>query len=257
MNKANSKEQILELLKHVKNGKISPEDGLLRLQIAPFKDLGYANIDYHRQLRQGVSEIIYGQNKTKEQIRDIVFNMITNELNNIIITRISKQTSDFLIKQKIELEYHSIAKLAVVHRTKTAKRIGLIVIASGGTSDISVCEEAAITAEVLGSSVTRLYDVGVAGIYRLLSKQNVIAKARVIVVVAGMEGALASVIGGLVSCPIIAVPTSVGYGSNFNGFSALLAMLNSCTSGISVVNIDNGFGAGYIANRINKMESIK
>ncbi|MCA6070098.1 MAG: nickel pincer cofactor biosynthesis protein LarB [Endomicrobium sp.] len=257
MNKANGKEQILKLLELVQNGQISPDDALLKMQVAPFEDLGYANIDYHRSLRQGVGEIIYGQSKTPEQIRDILSNMLANDLNNIIITRISEHSIDFLIEQKIDLEYYSIAKLAIVNRDKTIKKVGSVVVASAGTSDMPTCEEAAITAEVLGSKVTRLYDVGVSGIHRLLSKQNTLVTARVIVAVAGMEGALASVIGGLVSCPIIAVPTSVGYGSNFNGLSALLAMLNSCANGVSVVNIDNGFGAGYIANRINKMESIK
>jgi NCAIR mutase (PurE)-related protein len=256
MNKANRKEQILELLKCVKDGQISPDDALLQMQTVPFEDLGYANIDYHRGLRQGTEEVIYGQNKTPVQVRNIIYNMMGKGLNNIIITRISRQTAGFLIKQKINLEYHSIAKLAVAKRDNEMQRVGAVIIASGGTSDIPICEEAALTAEILGSCVIRLYDVGVAGLHRLLSQQNILAKARVIVVVAGMEGALASVIGGLVSCPVIAVPTSIGYGSNFNGFSALLTMLNSCANGISVVNIDNGFGAGYIANRINKMESI-
>ncbi|MCA6080288.1 MAG: nickel pincer cofactor biosynthesis protein LarB [Endomicrobium sp.] len=257
MNKANRKEQILELLKRVKDGKVSPNDALLHLQIAPFEDLGYANVDYHRGLRQGTGEVIYGQNKTSEQIKNIISNMLDKGLNNIMITRISRQTADFLIEQKIDLEYHSTARLAIAKRDNEIQQVGSVVIASGGTSDIPVCEEAAITAEVLGSRVVRLYDVGVAGLLRLLSQQNIFAKARVIIAIAGMEGALASVIGGLVSCPVIAVPTSVGYGSNFNGLSALLAMLNSCANGISVVNIDNGFGAGYIANRINKMESIQ
>ncbi|MDR0800848.1 MAG: nickel pincer cofactor biosynthesis protein LarB [Endomicrobium sp.] len=257
MNKANRKEQVLELLKHVKDGKVSPDDALLHLQIAPFEDLGYANVDYHRGLRQGAGEVIYGQNKTSEQIKNIVSNMLDKGLSNIIITRISRQTANFLIEQKIDLEYHSIARLAIAKRDNGMQQVGSVVIASGGTSDIPVCEEAAITAEVLGSRVARLYDVGVAGLHRLLSQQNILAKARVIIAVAGMEGALASVIGGLVSCPVVAVPTSIGYGSNFNGLSALLAMLNSCANGISVVNIDNGFGAGYIANRVNKMESIQ
>ncbi|OEG71801.1 1-(5-phosphoribosyl)-5-amino-4-imidazole-carboxylate carboxylase [Candidatus Endomicrobiellum trichonymphae] len=256
MNKANQKEQILELLKRVKDGQISPDDALLQMQTAPFEDLGYANIDYHRGLRQGTGEVIYGQNKTPVQIRNIISNMLDKGLNNIIITRISRQTADFLTKQKINLEYHNIAKIAIAERDSGTQRVGSVVIASGGTSDMPVCEEAAIAAEILGSHVIRLYDVGVAGLHRLLSQQNILAKARVIIAVAGMEGALASVIGGLVSCPVIAVPTSIGYGSNFNGLSALLAMLNSCANGISVVNIDNGFSAGYIANRINKMESI-
>ncbi|MDR1086741.1 MAG: nickel pincer cofactor biosynthesis protein LarB [Endomicrobium sp.] len=256
MQKTNNKEEILNLLKMVKSGTISPEDAVLHLQIAPFKDLGVANIDYHRGLRQGCGEIIFGQGKTQEQILDIALNMLNNNLANIIITRVSQKTADFLAKQ-IDIEYYQIAKIAIVKRIKNIKLLGNIVIASGGTSDIPVCEEAAITAEMLGSNVMRIYDVGVAGIHRLLSKYEILTKARVIIAVAGMEGALASVVGGLVSCPIIAVPTSVGYGANFKGLSALLAMLNSCANGISVVNIDNGFGAGFVANRINKMESIK
>jgi len=255
MNKANGKEQILELLKRVKNGLISPDEALLYLQTSPFEDLGYANIDYHRELRQGVSEIIYGQNKTPKQIGDIVSNMLGKGLNNIIITRINRTTVNFLNKQKIDIEYHSVANLAVVRRNDEIKQVGSVVIASGGTSDIPVCEEAAITAEVLGNRTTRLYDVGVAGLHRLLARQKIFTRARVIIAVAGMEGALASVIGGLVSCPVIAVPTSIGYGANFGGLSALLTMLNSCANGISIVNIDNGFGAGCVASRINKMES--
>ncbi|MDR2252228.1 MAG: nickel pincer cofactor biosynthesis protein LarB [Endomicrobium sp.] len=257
MKKANDKKAIIKLLKMVQSGAISPANAILRLQTAPFEDLGFANIDYHRNLRQGSGEVIFGQGKTQEQIANIVLNMLSKNIDNIIITRISQETADFLVKQKINLEYHLIAKIAIVKRSKIIKLVGSVIIVSGGTSDIPVCEEAAITAETLGSQVTRIYDVGVAGIHRLLSKYETLAKARVIVAVAGMDGALASVVGGLVSCPIIAVPTSIGYGSNFEGLSALLAMLNSCSNGISVVNIDNGFGAGFIANRINKMESIK
>ncbi|MDR2351265.1 MAG: nickel pincer cofactor biosynthesis protein LarB [Endomicrobium sp.] len=257
MKKANDKKAIIKLLKMVQSGHMSPEDAILRLQTAPFEDLGFTNIDYHRNLRQGAEEVIFGQGKTQEQIANIVLNMLDKNINNIIITRISKETANFLVEQKIDLKYHLIAKIAVVKHNKINKLVGSVIIVSGGTSDIPVCEEAAITAETLGSQVTRLYDVGVAGIHRLLSKYETLAKARVIVAVAGMEGALASVVGGLVSCPIIAVPTSIGYGSNFKGLSALLTMLNSCSNGISIVNIDNGFGAGFIANRINKMESIE
>jgi NCAIR mutase (PurE)-related protein len=257
MKKANDKKAIIKLFKMVQSGAISPANAILRLQTAPFEDLGFTNIDYHRNLRQGSGEVIFGQGKTQEQIANIVLNMLSKNIDNIIITRISQETADFLVKQKINLEYHLIAKIAIVKRSKIIKLVGSVIIVSGGTSDIPVCEEAAITAETFGSQVTRLYDVGVAGIHRLLSKYETLAKARVIVAVAGMEGALASVVGGLVSCPIIAVPTSIGYGSNFEGLSALLAMLNSCSNGISVVNIDNGFGAGFIANRINKMDSIK
>ncbi|MDR1511816.1 MAG: nickel pincer cofactor biosynthesis protein LarB [Endomicrobium sp.] len=257
INKVNEKERILKLLKQVKDGSMSPDDALLNLQTMPFENLGHTNVDYHRGLRQGFGEVIYGQNKTSKQIQDITLSMLNKGLSNIIVTRIRRSTVNLLTQKKIDLEYHSIAKLAIVKRNNKIKLKGSVVIASGGTSDIPVCEEAAITSEVLGSHVTRLYDVGVAGLHRLLLQYNIFAKSRVIIVVAGMEGALPSIIGGLVSCPVIAVPTSVGYGANFNGLCALLTMLNSCTNGISVVNIDNGFGAGYIANRINKMESVK
>jgi NCAIR mutase (PurE)-related protein len=257
MEKANNKKEIFNILKMVQSGAISPKDAIVRLQTIPFKDLGVANIDYHRGLRQGYGEVIFGQGKTQEQIANIVLNMIKQNLDNIIITRISKKTVNFLKKKKIDVKYHIVANIAIVKCKTDIKHDGSVVIVSGGTSDIPICEEAAITAETLGSQVTRVYDVGVAGIHRLLSKYEIFAKARVIIAVAGMEGALASVVGGLVSCPVIAVPTSIGYGSNFKGLSALLAMLNSCANGISVVNIDNGFGAGFIANRINKMESIK
>jgi NCAIR mutase (PurE)-related protein len=256
MQKSNNKEEILELLKSVSDGKISADDALLKLQVQPFEDLGFANIDYHRGLRQGIGEVIYGKNKTDEQIKTIVLNMLDKGLTDILITRISQKTADFLSQANIDLKYHPIASLAIAKPIQKEQK-GLIIIASGGTSDMSVCEEAAITAEVLGNRVERLYDVGIAGLHRLLSKQNILVKARAIVAVAGMEGALATVIGGLVSCPVIAVPTSVGYGANFGGISALLSMLNSCANGVSVVNIDNGFGAGYIASLINKMESAK
>jgi NCAIR mutase (PurE)-related protein len=256
MDKANTKESVLQLLKSVEAGKISAQDALHSLQIAPFEDLGYANIDYHRGIRQGIGEVIYGKNKTDEQIKGITSKMIEKGFEDILITRISQKTADFLLKESIDLQYYPIASLAVARRSKKEMK-GLIVIASGGTSDMPICEEAAITAEVLGNRVERLYDVGVAGLHRLLSKKSLLVQARAIIAIAGMEGALATVIGGLVSCPIIAVPTSVGYGANFGGLSALLSMLNSCANGVSVVNIDNGFGAGYIANLINKMESAK
>lgn len=256
MDNYTDKQQILELLKNVKSGSVSPEDALLRLKAAPFEDLGYAKIDFHRGLRKGVPEVIYGQSKTDEQILGILSAMIEKGVENIIVTRISDKTAGFL-SAKIEFEYHADAKLGVAVKRRVETPSGLIVVASGGTSDIGVCEEAAVTAETLGSRVVRLYDVGVAGLNRLLSKLDVLMSARAIVAVAGMEGALPSVIGGLVDCPVIAVPTSVGYGANLGGFSALLSMLNSCASGVSVVNIDNGFGAGYLANMINKMESCK
>ncbi|MDR0486382.1 MAG: nickel pincer cofactor biosynthesis protein LarB [Elusimicrobiota bacterium] len=245
-----NKDEILELLENVKDGKIAPSDALFQMQIAPFKDLDYAKLDFHRQIRQGSQEVIFAQNKTKEQIFGIVSSMAEAGLKNILATRINKENADFL-KKNFVLNYSETANLAVICPAPIEK-IGNIVIASGGTSDMPICEEAAITAETLGNNVVRLYDVGVAGIHRLLSKYEVLLKANVIIAVAGMEGALPSVIGGLASCPVIAVPTSICYGAGFKGLSALLSMLNSCANSVSTVNIDNGFGAGYIASGINR-----
>ena len=250
-----SRHDILSVLQDVQSGALMPEDALLRLKLAPFEDLGYAKVDYHRAVRQGVPEVIYGQSKTKEQISGILAAMEKRGCVNILVTRIQQETADYLA-QTFPLQYEPLAKLAVVLPQEIPGR-GSIVVATGGTSDIGVAEEAAITAETLGNHVTRLYDVGVAGLHRLLSNLEPLMSARVVIAVAGMEGALASVLGGLVDCPVIAVPTSVGYGASFGGVSALLSMLNSCASGVSVVNIDNGFGAGYLASRINQMESAK
>ena len=247
-----SKHDILSVLQDVQSGALTPEDALTRLKLAPFEDLGYAKVDYHRAVRQGVPEVIYGQSKTKEQISGILAAMEKRGCVNILVTRIQQETADYLA-QTFPLQYEPLAKLAVVLPQEIPGR-GSIVVATGGTSDIGVAEEAAITAETLGNHVTRLYDVGVAGLHRLLSNLEPLMSARVVIAVAGMEGALASVLGGLVDCPVIAVPTSVGYGASFGGVSALLSMLNSCASGVSVVNIDNGFGAGFLANRINHME---
>lgn len=246
------KKEILDLLHEIRDGKTAPEDALLKMQTMPFKDLGYAKVDLHRAFRQSVAEVVFGEKKTPEQIKGIAESMIESGIDNILITRISKQTADFLLKENFNLRYFEIARLAVIN-PKPINPVGNVVIASAGTSDMPICEEAAVTLEILGNNVIRLYDVGVSGLHRLLARQEILAKAKVIIAVAGMEGALASVIAGLVSCPVIAVPTSVGYGANFNGLSALLAMLNSCSNGVSVVNIDNGFGAAYIANSINKM----
>ena len=255
MEKSIEKEQILSLLRSVQDGTIPPEEAVLQLRAQPFEDLGYAKIDYHRSLRQGTNEIIYGQGKTPEQILGILESMQSNDLRNILITRMSEEAAEKVKKSGMALEYHPIPKLGIAIKQEIPL-VGSILVASGGTSDMAACEEAALTAETLGNHVVRLYDVGVAGLNRLLAHQSLLAQARVIIVVAGMEGALASVVGGLVSCPVIAVPTSIGYGANFGGLSALLSMLNSCASGVSVVNIDNGFGAGYIASRINKMKGL-
>ncbi len=250
------KQAMLDLLRQVQSGELTPDQAVLKFKAQPFEDLGYAKVDFHRGVRQGVSEVIYGQNKTPEQIAGIVGKMEARGLRDILITRMSPEAAAHL-EQQTRLEYHTIPKVGIVARTSDKPLVGSVVVASGGTSDMAVCEEAALTAEVLGNQVTRLYDVGVAGLHRLLSRLDVLMQARVVVAVAGMEGALASVVGGLVDCPVIAVPTSVGYGANFGGLAALLSMLNSCASGVSVVNIDNGFGAGYLASMINKMESAR
>jgi NCAIR mutase (PurE)-related protein len=249
------KDSLRYLLESVKNGGIDIDAAVSKLKSAPFEELGFAKVDHHRGLRQGYSEVIFGERKTPQQTAGILRSMYAVGARDILITRLSKEAADILAAE-FELDYNEAAKIAVAYKTPDKPLVGCVVVASGGTSDIPVCEEAALTAETLGSRVHRLYDVGVAGIHRLLSSMSVLNSARVVVAVAGMEGALPSVIGGLVDCPVIAVPTSVGYGANFGGLSALLTMLNSCASGISVVNIDNGFGAGYLANMINKMEGI-
>ena len=242
---------ILSVLQEVQAGTLTPEDALLQLKLAPYEDLGYAKVDYHRAVRQGVPEVIYGQSKTPEQIAGILEAMARRGCVNILVTRIPQETADFLA-ERLLLRYEPLSRLAVA-LPKAVEGRGSIVVATGGTSDMGVAEEAAITAETLGNRVTRLYDVGVAGLHRLLSNLEPLMTARVVIAVAGMEGALASVIGGLVDCPVIAVPTSVGYGASFGGMSALLSMLNSCASGVSVVNIDNGFGAGYQASLIHNL----
>lgn len=249
----NSVQKILEA---VRDGSMSVADAVMKLKTAPFADLGFAKVDLHRPLRQGVAEVIYGAGKTPEQMIGIIDAMRSNGQSTILITRLSSEAAE-KIKNNVtyDFDYHAVAKIGVIGPKPNPDGIGKIVVTTGGTSDIPVAEEAALTAEVLGNEVTRLYDVGVAGLHRLLAHLDDIMSASVIITVAGMEGALASVIGGLVGCPVIAVPTSVGYGASFGGISALLSMLNSCASGVSVVNIDNGFGAGYLASMINHMEA--
>jgi NCAIR mutase (PurE)-related protein len=248
-----SKQDILALLRAVADGGVSPEQALSELKTSPFEDLGYAKVDFHRAVRQGAGEVIYGAGKTAEQINGILNAMIKRGSHNIMVTRLDAEKATQL-DSGIPIEYNALAHFAVANPAPVHKT-GHIVVATGGTSDLAVAEEAALTAETLGNNVSRLYDVGVAGLHRLLANMGELTTARCVVAVAGMEGALASVVGGLVDCPVIAVPTSVGYGANFGGLSALLSMLNSCASGVSVVNIDNGFGAGYLASRINKMEA--
>jgi len=240
----------LDILNQVKTGEITPEAALQKLRVEPYEDLGYVKLDHHRQLRQGVAEVIYGAGKTAEQIVGISTAFINKGQELILITRLSREAT-LEVQKSVPLKYHEIARIGIVGEMPKPDGIGKVVVATGGTSDISVAEEAALTAEALGNEVVRLYDVGVAGLHRLLSNIDIVMDARVIVAVAGMEGALPSVIGGLVDCPVIAVPTSVGYGANFGGLSALLTMLNSCAGGVCVVNIDNGFGGGYLASMIN------
>ena len=243
---------IKNILEQYKNNEISLDDALLALKKEPFEDIGYAKVDLHRKIRQGAAEVIYGEGKTPEQISGICDIMKKNGQETILITRLSKESAEF-VSRNHALTYHSQARIGIIGSLPKPDGLGKIIVATGGTSDIPVAEEAALTAEVLGNEVVRLYDVGVAGVHRLLSHLDLFMDASVVIAVAGMEGALASVVGGLVDCPVIAVPTSVGYGASFGGVSALLSMLNSCASGVSVVNIDNGFGAGFSASRINHM----
>lgn len=243
-------QHILSVLQQVQDGSLDIHAAYEQLKISPFEDLGFAKVDHHRRIRQGAPEVIYGAAKTAGQIEGIVRSMLSHHPANILITRLSEENAAYLA-ERFSLTYDTLSHIGIVNRKEQLTASGTVVVATGGTSDMPVAEEAALTAEALGNEVERLYDVGVAGIHRLLSHVDVISRASVIVAVAGMEGALASVIGGLADCPVIAVPTSVGYGANFQGLSALLSMLNSCASGVSVVNIDNGFGAGYLASMIN------
>lgn len=241
-----------QLLKDVKNSTLPIEDAVKKLESLPFTDLGFAKIDNHRALRVGYPEVIYGEGKTLDQVKQIVQHMNGNG-DNILVTRCSQEMADAVIEVCPEAEYNQSGRVLTVRNSVIEESDSYIAVISAGTSDLSVVEEARVTAEMLGNKVVKVTDVGVAGIHRLFASLEVIRGAKVIIVVAGMEGALASVIGGLVNKPIIAVPTSVGYGANLGGVATLLAMLNSCASGISVVNIDNGFGAAYNASMINKL----
>lgn len=247
---------IKQLLLGVQSGAISVDDALLQLKQQPFEDLGFAKVDLHRKVRQGANEVIYGAGKTAEQIIGILDAMAKNGQKNVLITRLDREKAD-MINEKTPITYYENARIAIAGQMAAPSGIGKIVVATGGTSDIPVAEEAALTAEFLGNPVVRLYDVGVAGLHRLLNHSEELMGASVVIAIAGMEGALASVVGGLVDCPVIAVPTSVGYGAAFGGLAALLSMLNSCASGVSVVNIDNGFGAGYLAGMLNHMGGSK
>ncbi len=242
---------ILNLLNKIKSGKLSVEKGVQEIKNLPYEDLGYAKVDHHRVLRKGYPEAIYCEGKKDEQIIGIVKALINKE-SNIIATRIHDKAAQKLLKLDSRFIHNEMGRICTLELSPAAKRRGSIVIASGGTSDLPVVEEASETAKIMGNSVIKLIDVGVAGIHRLLDKRSTLEEASVIIVVAGMEGALASVVAGLVDKPVIAVPTSIGYGAHFGGLSALLGMLNSCAPSVLTVNIDNGFGGAYGASLINR-----
>jgi NCAIR mutase (PurE)-related protein len=244
--------QLRALMEQVRDGALGVDDALARLRHMPFEDLGFAKIDHHRALRHGMPEVIFGIGKTAEQIAAIAERLLENA-KNILITRAEPAVADHLRARIPDAEYFPLSRAIRVWRDRTLLGKGKIAVACAGTSDIPVAEEAQVTAEVMGNQVDAIYDIGVAGIHRLMNNRARLSEARVIVVCAGMEGALPSVVGGLVSCPVIAVPTSVGYGASFQGLAALLGMLNSCASNVTVVNIDNGFGAGYVASLINRV----
>ena len=244
--------EIRKLLEGVRRGKVSSARAVERLKRLPFEDLGFAKIDHHRSLRQGYAEVVYAPGKRPEQIVSIVRRMARNR-HNIQVTRASRKVFRAVKRVARTAQYHELSGVISIRRTRQLTGKGLILVVSAGTSDIPVAEEALITAEMMGNRVEALYDVGVAGIHRLIRNHPKLQEARVIVCVAGMEGALPSVVGGLVSVPVIAVPTSVGYGASLKGLAALLAMLNSCASNVAVVNIDNGFGAGCLASVINRL----
>lgn len=243
--------QVLELLEQVRQGAVTPDQGLERLKHLPFEDLGFARVDHHRTLRQGFPEVIFGTGKTPEQVAGIVKSLLRQK-SNILITRSNSDTHKRVRRLTAKAQFNPSAKAITIVNDRKIYGDGTIYIVCAGTSDIPVAEEAALTARLMGNEVRTTFDVGVAGIHRLLNIREALTEARVVIVVAGMEGALASVVGGLLSVPVIAVPTSIGYGSNFGGLSSLLAMLNSCASNVVTVNIDNGFGAGYVASLINR-----
>lgn len=247
------KQELTRLLESVAAGSVTPDEVALQLKLEPFHEVGgYARVDFHRGIRQGVPEVIYGEGKTKEHILGIARTMLENGQSTVLITRLSQEKADYIARE-LPIDYNELARTGLLGKVPEPSGMGKILVATGGTSDIPVAEEAAVTAEALGNEVQRLYDVGVSGIHRLLGNMEYVMSAKVIIAVAGMEGALPSVIGGLADCPVIAVPTSIGYGASLGGIAALLSMLNSCASGVSVVNIDNGFGAGYMASMINHL----
>jgi pyridinium-3,5-biscarboxylic acid mononucleotide synthase len=244
--------KLRKLLQDVRKGSVTPDDAVARLRHMPFEDVGFAKIDHHRRVRSGMPEVIFSQGKTPAQVAKI-FERMAAHGGNVLATRATAEHFRAVRKVVRKAEYRELARAITLQQDSVSYGKGVIVVISAGTSDIPVAEEALVTAEVMGNEVAHLYDVGVAGIHRLLAGKELLERARVIIVCAGMEGALPSVVGGLARVPVIAVPTSVGYGASFNGLAALLGMLNSCASNVSVVNIDNGFGAGYVASMINRL----
>jgi pyridinium-3,5-biscarboxylic acid mononucleotide synthase len=245
-------DSIRKLFEQVRKGKLSPDEAVERLRHLPFEDLGFAKVDHHRPLRAGMPEVIFGQGKSPKQVAEI-FVRLARHGGNVLVTRAGEEQFAAVRKRMRGAEYHPMARAITLHRDRKRLGKGVIAVVSAGTSDIPVAEEAVVTAEIMGNDVEHVYDVGVAGIHRLLASREMLAKARVVIVCAGMEGALPSVVAGLISAPVIAVPTSVGYGASFEGLTALLGMMNSCASNVTVVNIDNGFGAGYVASIINRL----
>jgi NCAIR mutase (PurE)-related protein len=245
-------DSIRKLFDAVRSGKLTPDDAVQRLRHLPFEDLGFAKVDHHRALRAGMPEVIFGEKKTPAHLAEIFFRLAKHGAN-VLATHADKKQFAAVKKKIRAAEYRDLARAIVLQRDPKQYGKGIIAVVSAGTSDIPIAEEAVVTAEIMGNQVQHFYDVGVAGIHRLLANREALTKARVVIVCAGMEGALPSVVGGLVGVPVIAVPTSVGYGASFQGLSALLGMLNSCASNVSVVNIDNGFGAGYVASLINRL----
>lgn len=246
------RDHLKSLLESVRTGAVDVDDAISRLRHLPFENLGYATVDHHRAIRMGMPEVIFGKGKTPEQIAGIAARLL-ERASNVLATRASRESFELVQAQFPEAEYFPLSGALRVWRDRTMMGKGNLVVMSAGTTDLPVAEEAVVTAEVMGNEVTQVHDVGVAGIHRLFGNFDRIKDARVIVCCAGMEGALPSAVGGLVSCPVIAVPTSVGYGASFHGLAALLGMLNSCASNVSVVNIDNGFGGGYVASLINRI----
>lgn len=244
--------KLKNLFQDVRKGKLTPDEAVQQLRHMPFEDLGFAKVDHHRALRAGMPEVIFGPGKDPTHLARIFENLVSHG-NNVLATRVTTEQVRAVRKKYRKAEHNQLARTLTLKQKDERLGKGRVVIVSAGTSDVPVAEEAAVTAELMGNEVGRIYDVGVAGIHRLLAHKDALAKARVLIVCAGMEGALPSVVGGLVGVPVIAVPTSIGYGASFGGLTALLGMMNSCASNVTVVNIDNGFGAAYVATLINRL----